>query len=118
MLGKTIARLRKRKGLTQAEFSQLVGVHIAHVPKWESGAVQPRAKALEKIAEVLDVSVEELLAGDYSGLTTTLNGVDDPTLVDLFSQIHILNERERDALKMFLEAMLTRARIEQMTRRN
>ncbi len=117
LLGKTIARLRKRRGMTQNELASAMEVHPSLVPRWESGQVQPRAKTLEKLSVVLEVTVQELMAGDYTGLSTTLSEVDDPELMEMFGQVHKLDQREREALKVFLGAILTRAQMAEVIHR-
>lgn len=48
-----IAEARKRKGLTQAQLAELVGVDQALVSRWESGRVKPNAESMQKLREVL-----------------------------------------------------------------
>lgn len=116
-LGQTISRLRKDRGLTQTEFANLMGVNQSLVTRWERNVVQPRAKTLEKMAEVLGLSVPELLAGDFSGVASTLTQMDDDELTKLLSRVHKLSDEERNALKIFLHALLARAEMEEMVTR-
>lgn len=62
-LGMRISRLRKAKGYTQEEFSQLLGVTAQAVSKWENDNSCPDIMLLPKIAQLFDVSVDELLSG-------------------------------------------------------
>jgi DNA-binding XRE family transcriptional regulator len=56
-----IAKIRKRKGLTQMELAELVGVNRFHISKIERGKRTPSVKLLIKIADVLNVSLDDLL---------------------------------------------------------
>ena len=56
--------LRKSKGFTQEELAIKVNVVRQTVSKWEKGLSVPDAATLQKIAEVLDVTVNELLGAD------------------------------------------------------
>jgi transcriptional regulator with XRE-family HTH domain len=116
-LGKTIARLRKKSGLTQAELATKMEVHQSLVTRWERDIVQPRSKTLEKIAEILQVSAQEILAGDFGGVTTTLSEVNDTELISLFGRVHQLSTDERSALKLFLQALFTRIDMQEMIMR-
>jgi len=116
-LGKTITRLRKQQGLTQTEFALKMEVNQSLVTRWERNIVQPRAKTLEKMAQVLGITVQELLAGDFGGVSATLNQLDDPELTGLLGKVHKLNQGERQALKIVLEAMLKRIEMEEMVAR-
>ena len=53
--------LRKSKGFTQEELAIKVNVVRQTVSKWEKGLSVPDAATLQKIAEVLDITVNELL---------------------------------------------------------
>ena len=62
-VGSFIAELRKEKGLTQAELAERVGVTGGAVSKWERGLCYPDIETVVRLAEVLDLSVGEILAG-------------------------------------------------------
>ena len=60
--GSKVASLRKEKGMTQLELAQKMGVTDKAVSKWERRDLSlPDVSSLPRLAEVLDVSVEELL---------------------------------------------------------
>lgn len=60
-LGSKIARLRKEKGYTQEEFSQLLDVTAQAVSKWENDVSCPDIMLLPKISQLLQTSIDELL---------------------------------------------------------
>ena len=61
MLQENIKLIRKDRGLTQEELAIRVNVVRQTVSKWEKGLSVPDAELLQKIADVLDVSVSQLL---------------------------------------------------------
>ena len=61
MLQENIKIYRKERGLTQEELAIRVTVVRQTVSKWEKGLSVPDADMLQKIAEVLEVSVSQLL---------------------------------------------------------
>lgn len=62
MIGERIQMLRKRKGLSLTELSQRAGVAKSYLSSIERGLQQnPSIQFLEKIGEVLNVTVEEFL---------------------------------------------------------
>lgn len=63
-VGKTIAYLRKRRGYTQKELADRIGVSDKAVSKWERGLGLPDIGLIGKIAIVLDSNADSLLAGD------------------------------------------------------
>ena len=59
-IGKNIKRLRKEHSLTQAELAKMLGVTCQAVSKWETKANSPDIALIPKIAELFDVSIDEL----------------------------------------------------------
>lgn len=51
---------REAKGLTQEQFAKLVGVTQGAVAQWENGLTHPSFDKLMKIADVLEVPLDEL----------------------------------------------------------
>ncbi len=62
-IGSRIAKARKAKGYTQEEFSQLLDVTAQAVSKWENDVSCPDIQLLPKIAEILDMTTDEILTG-------------------------------------------------------
>lgn len=62
-IGSRIAQGRKAKGYTQEEFSQLLDVTAQAVSKWENDISCPDIQLLPKIAEILNMTTDELLTG-------------------------------------------------------
>ena len=63
-MGMLIASLRKAQGMTQAELAERMQVTDKAVSKWERDLSCPDIHSLPKLAEVLQVSAEELLQGE------------------------------------------------------
>lgn len=61
MIDKNIKRFRKAKGISQEEMAVELNVVRQTVSKWENGLSVPDADVLIQIAELLDVSVSQLL---------------------------------------------------------
>lgn len=62
--GITIKALREKKGITQGELSELLGVSSKAVSKWETGKGLPDISLIEPLANALSVSVTELMSGE------------------------------------------------------
>lgn len=63
-IGKFIAKCRKEKKLTQQELSEKLGVTDKAISKWENGRGMPDISLLQQLIEILDISLNELLAGE------------------------------------------------------
>lgn len=59
-LGQKVKILRKRKGLSQEELGELIGVKIRSVAYYESDGRYPEDEVFEKMAEVFGVSIDFL----------------------------------------------------------
>lgn len=63
-LGHNIQVIRKLKGLTQQELSDQIGINLQSLSKIERGINYPTFDTLQKLAETLEVTPNELLAGE------------------------------------------------------
>lgn len=60
-IGETIASLRKEKGMIQNELAEKMNVTDKAVSKWERDLSCPDVNTISKLADILEVSIEELL---------------------------------------------------------
>ena len=63
MTGQLIAERRRELGLSQSELAEQIHVTDKAVSRWETGRGMPSVDTLEPLAEVLGLSVSELLGG-------------------------------------------------------
>lgn len=93
MFNENLKILRKSKGFTQEELAIKVNVVRQTVSKWEKGLSVPDADALQKIADVLDVGVNELLGADIKSGEN--NNEIAAQLAKISEQMAIKNRRAR-----------------------
>ena len=60
-LGRILAENRRRKGITQDELAEFVGVSKAAVSKWETESTYPDILLLPRLAAYFDISIDELM---------------------------------------------------------
>lgn len=65
-IGETIRQLRKEKGLTQEAVAAALDISRQAIAKWESGQSLPSTGNLLRLAQLLDVSPDELTGGRQS----------------------------------------------------
>ena len=63
--GRVVKERREKCGLTQKELADRIGVSDKTVSKWETGKGLPDIALLEPLAQALNVSVIELMNGQY-----------------------------------------------------
>ena len=61
--GAMLTALRKEQGMTQLELAEQMGVTDKAVSKWERDLSFPDVSSLPRLAELLGVSVDELMRG-------------------------------------------------------
>lgn len=60
-LGMMISSLRKDKGMTQLELAEKMGVTDKTVSKWERDLSFPDINSIPKLAEIFEISVDDLM---------------------------------------------------------
>ena len=69
-IGNNIAALRKEKGITQEELSNILGVSAQAVSKWENNSSCPDVALLTDIADYFGVTVDALLRAQGDEITS------------------------------------------------
>lgn len=60
-ISENLVRIRKARGITQQELAELLGITTQAYGKYERGFAQPNATQAVAIANVLGVTVEQLV---------------------------------------------------------
>ena len=113
---RTLAALRRERGLTQAELAARLGISKSAVSMYERGNREPELSLLEKMADFFGVSVSallgreaaELVNGDAE-LTAYLEELRDrPELRMLFSLTKNATKEDVEAAVKIIEALRSR----------
>ena len=63
-IGKFIASSRKKKNMTQKKKTEKLRVSTNAVSKWERGINLPDASIMQELCSILNISLNELFAGE------------------------------------------------------
>jgi transcriptional regulator with XRE-family HTH domain len=63
-VGYKISEIRKRKGLTQEELSDLSKIHLRTLQRIEKDETEPRGNTLKNLCKILEINIEDIL--DYN----------------------------------------------------
>ena len=104
MLNENIKAIRKQRGLSQEELAIRLHVVRQTVSKWEIGLSVPDSDMLVKIAEVLEVSIGELL-GQRMYDEKDKNEITEQ-LIRINEQFAIKNRRSKLILKIIIGILI------------
>ena len=62
--GTKLRILRERRGFTLRQLAELLGVHYTHLNKIELGQKRPSTDLVLKVAQVFDVTTDQLMKDD------------------------------------------------------
>lgn len=97
--GRFIAEMRKRKGYTQRQLAEILGISDKTISKWECGNGFPEVSLLLPLCEGLDISVNELLAGERVS-------DDDYRKKAEENMVNLVKEAQESKKKIILSAMV------------
>jgi len=63
-IGKFIVKCRKEKNLTQEQLAEKLGVTNKSISRWENGKTMPDYSILKDLCNILEIDINELLAGE------------------------------------------------------
>lgn len=95
-IGKYIARKRKEQNLTQEQLAQQLGVSNKTISKWENGKCMPDYSIIQRLCEVIHVSLPELMDGEDTA-EDSVRVYDDEQILNLLRRTQEL-ERQKGAL--------------------
>lgn len=97
-VGIFIAKYRKLNKLTQEQLGEKIGVAAKTISKWERGVNAPDIAILNKLSEVLGISVSEILNGQEKNLNNS-----DKTLENLE---YYTKKEKKKYLKLCIKCIL------------
>ena len=89
-----------------------VGVHYNHIGRYERGLSRPAADTLKRMADVLGVSGDYLLEGAVQEAARA--HFEDRELLHMFQEVEKLPEANKEVIKRFLDAFLTKKRLQEL----
>lgn len=98
MFGENLKTLRKQKGFSQEELATRLHVVRQTISKWEKNLSVPDADTLIRLAEILEVSVSELLGAKIENENTASDVSEQLSRIN--EQLAIKNRRSRRIWKV------------------
>lgn len=107
--GERLKKMRSDRGLSQNLFAQQVGVHVTNLSKYERNLSMPSLDIAEKMATILQSTIDELVYGEQKANTR----ISDDELLNLFTKTALLPEKQKETVKDLLSAFLLKSNLTQ-----
>ena len=98
--GKFIADERKKKGYTQRQLAEQLGISDKTISKWERGNGFPEISLLLPLCNELDLSVNELLTGERISETEYREKAEE-------NMVNLVKEAQESKKKIILSGMVS-----------
>jgi len=106
-IGARLARIRKERGITQTELAERLGISQPIVSDYERGELRLHGELLLQLAQILDVSVDEILGlGEAKRPARAANR----RFLRRLQEIDKLPRRDQEALLRTIDAFLSKGR--------
>ena len=106
-----LKKIRISKSTSQDELAKKIGIHPVQLSRYERGQTAPSIEVVYKIAEVLDVTIDELVYGDKNKKIES--SIKDMELLSMFKKIQLLNDNKINTVKDFLSAYILKYDLQQ-----
>lgn len=103
-LGDRIAELRKAKNLSQQDLADTIKISRAQMNRYESQAVQPPADVLNKLAKVLDTTVDYIINGATEAKAKAQ--LKDSKVLEQFKEVDGLPDTEKNIVLKVVSALI------------
>jgi len=106
IIAENIVRYMEKKGLTQVDVAEYMGVSQATVSNWCKGIKMPRMDKIDRLCELFGCSRTDLLDEQKIEEDPRQKAFDDPQMKKLFDMFENVSEEKRAAAIKFFEAFL------------
>ena len=109
-----LKRLRQEKNWSQEKLAEKIGVKRLIIGRYERGQTNPSAEMLQKLSDIFGVSIDYLLSDESKNLAAV--GIKDKSLLEYFEEVDRMGEKEKEAVKFFLDAVVLKYRMKEMVK--
>ena len=103
--------LRELRQLTQTRLAELLEINPRVYNRWERGTAIPQFDTVVRIADILQVSLDEL-AGRSTSITEPK--IHNVALLNLYEQVDTLPDASQQALVLVIDGMVKQAQVEKV----
>ncbi|MGB5817168.1 MAG: helix-turn-helix transcriptional regulator, partial [Thermoanaerobaculia bacterium] len=104
-----LRNLRERRGLSQQELADMVGIHLSQLGRLERGVSTPSAETVLALAHALRATTDALLRGDRSGEQELAIG--NVRLFERFRALETLDRDEQETAIKLIDALVAKQKV-------
>ncbi|MDY6857442.1 MAG: helix-turn-helix transcriptional regulator [Thermodesulfobacteriota bacterium] len=108
-LAKNLKRMRKKRGWSQSQLAEQIGLHLSHINRIETGKYNPSLDVIQKLANTFDVTIDYLVSDTEEDFKEVR--IEDKSLLDRVKLIDSLDGEDKTALIRVVDSMLTKKKI-------
>lgn len=101
-VGQMIANQRKKLNMTQMQLAEILNVSNKSISRWENGITMPDISLLIPLAEILQISLNELLSGEYK-----MHDKEDILRETIEMSVGQINRHKTVSSKLIMNLMVT-----------
>lgn len=109
--GKKLVEIRKTRKLTQTQLAELLDVQAAVISRWENGVSKPQFDYVVKLADVLEVSFDELLGDAAEARERTKFEIRNRRLKELCRQVDRLDPQDQEVICHVMDSLIRKEQI-------
>jgi len=110
-LGSRIGECRKKKGITQDQLAEHIGVSSQAVSKWENDLSCPDIASLPQLADYFNITIDELLRGEKSQVVQLASEEGRKDFNKMLLRVYV-NSEQGDIVKVNLPLELVKVALE------
>lgn len=105
-----LALLRRTRKLTQMQLADLLDVQPRLVSRWETGTSKPHFDHMVRLAEVLEVTLDQLAKGDEASSGQSFE-ISNRRLAELCRRVDALSREDQDVICHVMDSLVRKEQI-------
>ncbi len=93
------------------EIPKRMSINPVQFSRYERGQSVPSIEVVQKIADALEVSIDQLVYGDQDNKAE--QSISDRELLSMFKKVQLLSERQKETVKDFLSSYILKNDLKQ-----
>lgn len=106
IIGKRISSIRIHRGMSRNDLGKKIGISHQQIHKYENGSSKVSLTILKRLANVLDVSLYELIGVDGTMYDLPIDNTKKETILAIVKSIHKMSKRDAQVILATAHALV------------